>query len=74
MADQIADFKGLKCPMPIFKLGKELNSLESGQILEVLADDPAFKPDVEAFCKLRKHELVSVVEAGGVITATIKKS
>ena len=74
MADQTADFKGLKCPMPIFKLGKELNVLDSGQVLEVLADDPAFKPDVEAFCKLRKHELVSVEEENGVIRAVIKKS
>ena len=74
MSDKVADFRGLKCPMPIFKLGKELNTIESGQVLEVMADDPAFKPDVEAFCKLRKHELVSVTETGGVITAQIKKS
>ena len=74
MSNIVADFKGLKCPMPIFKLGKELKNLEEGQILEVLADDPAFKPDVEAFCKLRKQELISVEESGGIITALIKKS
>lgn len=72
--NQVADFKGLKCPMPIFRLGKELNNIESGQTLEVISDDPTFQLDLEAFCKLRNHKLISVTENSGLITAILKKS
>ena len=70
---KVFDYKGLKCPMPIFKLGKEVKELSSGDEVTVMSDDPAFPPDLKAFCKLRKMELVSLEESGGVITAQVKK-
>jgi len=73
MADINIDLKGVKCPMPIFKLSQELDKMAVGQTIEVLADDPAFKPDVEAFCSMRKHDLLSITEDEGVFIASIKK-
>ena len=73
MANKLVDYKGLKCPMPIFKLGKEIKDMVVGDILEVTSDDQAFKPDIEAFCKFRKMELVSLTNEEGIIVAQIKK-
>ena len=67
------DYQGLKCPMPIFKLGKEIKELEEGNILHITSDDMAFKPDLEAFCSLRKMNILSMDEENGIITATITK-
>ena len=37
----IIDCIGLYCPMPILKTRQEMDKLGVGDILEVLADDPA---------------------------------
>jgi len=39
----------------------------------VLADDPAFKPDVEAWARKTGHELVSFQLFDGVAEAVIRK-
>jgi tRNA 2-thiouridine synthesizing protein A len=74
MSDQFLDTKELKCPMPIIKISKQMRAMTSGQILKVEATDPVFKPDVEAWCKETKNELLEFTEANGVFTAKIKKA
>jgi tRNA 2-thiouridine synthesizing protein A len=44
--DKTLDCRGLKCPMPIIKTKKELENLESGQILEILGTDVGTKNDL----------------------------
>ena len=73
MVDMQLDCKGLKCPMPIVKIGKSAKSLASGQTLEIVADDPAFKADLEAWVKKMKFSIESYSEASGLHTACIKK-
>ena len=72
--DKVLDCKGLACPMPIVKLSKGIKEVNSGQVLEVVADDPAFIPDVKAWCAKMGHGLVGTNEAGGIYTAFIKRS
>lgn len=72
MADQTLDCKGMMCPMPIVKTSKKVKEMTSGQILEVLANDKAFEPDITAWCKRSGNTLESFTESGGVYTATIK--
>jgi len=57
--DADLDAKGLLCPLPVLKARKRLQALESGQILRVLADDPAAVVDVPHFCAEAGHELVA---------------
>jgi len=38
--DRELDVKGAKCPMPIIKARQELNQLQIGQVLKVVATDP----------------------------------
>ena len=46
MRDKILDATGLLCPLPVLKLRKHLKSMELGDRVLVLADDPAAAIDI----------------------------
>lgn len=71
-SDEVLDCRGLICPMPIVKLSKLVRSMRSGQILEVIADDPAFERDVKAWSIMSKGELIEIVKEDSVAKAYIK--
>lgn len=56
--DAELDATGLLCPLPVLKARKRLLALQSGQVLKVLADDPAAVIDVPHFCAEQGHRLV----------------
>jgi len=74
MAVQTFDYTGLKCPMPVLKTKKELRNLESGQVIEVIADDIGAKKYIPALLNKSGDELVEVREDNGNITFVIKKA
>jgi len=49
--DQELDACGLNCPLPILRAKKSLSSMETGQVLHVVATDPGAIKDFEAFWK-----------------------
>lgn len=53
------DTLGLRCPEPVMLIRIEMRKLQVGEVLEVIADDPATTRDVPAFCRFMEHELVS---------------
>ena len=53
------DTLGLRCPEPVMLIRIEIRKLQVGDLLEVIADDPATTRDVPAFCRFMEHELVS---------------
>ncbi|OBY27743.1 sulfurtransferase TusA family protein [Leisingera sp. JC1] len=55
---ETVDAIGLLCPLPVLKARKRLKSLQPGQILELLADDPAAVIDVPHFCNEAGHEFL----------------
>ena len=57
--DDEIDAIGLLCPLPVLKARKRLKSLHSGQVLCVLADDPAAVIDMPHYCNEADHTLVS---------------
>jgi tRNA 2-thiouridine synthesizing protein A len=52
------DALGKKCPIPIIMLAERIGEIRVGQIVEVLADDPAAKTDLPAWCALKSQEFV----------------
>lgn len=62
--DAELDALGLLCPLPVLKARKRLQALGSGQVLQVLADDPAAIVDMPHFCAESGHELLSINDAG----------
>ncbi len=58
------DCIGLFCPEPLFQTREAMDGLAEGEILEVLADDPAAEEDLTRFAKRTGHEVVSVEDRG----------
>ena len=56
------DARGLRCPIPVIRLGAVINDLPTGSLVRLLATDPAARSDVAAFCRLRGHEVVETVD------------
>ena len=54
------DVRGLYCPSPAMQTVVELSKMQIGQILLVLADDPAAEDDISDLCRTRGHELVEL--------------
>ena len=59
-AHQILDCIGLYCPMPVVKTRQEMDKLAIGEILEVLADDPAAEEDIKAWAKRTGQKILEV--------------
>ena len=59
------DVRGLQCPMPLLKAKRALNTLSSGDILEVVATDPGSVKDFRVFSEQSGHRLVESEECEG---------
>ncbi|MFN7003140.1 MAG: sulfurtransferase TusA family protein [Roseinatronobacter sp.] len=57
-ADVELDAIGLLCPLPVLKARKRLKSMAPGEVLCLLATDPAAVVDVPHFCAESGHTLV----------------
>ncbi len=72
--DQELDATGLNCPLPILRAKKALATMDSGQVLRIIATDPGSVKDFEAFAKQTGHTLLESGEEGGKFVFKIKKS
>ncbi|WP_409521343.1 sulfurtransferase TusA [Psychrobacter sp.] len=52
------DTQGLICPEPVMMLHRTIRKAEAGEIIEILATDPATTRDIPNFCRHLGHELV----------------
>ena len=76
MDDEITlvDASGLKCPLPVLKARKALQSLMYGDKLRVISTDPASPLDFKHFCNSKGHSLISVEEKEESFEFVIVKS
>ena len=76
MDDEITlvDASGLKCPLPVLKARKALQSLTDGDKLRVISTDPASPLDFKHFCNSKGHSLLSVEEKEESFEFVIVKS
>jgi tRNA 2-thiouridine synthesizing protein A len=68
------DAKGMYCPMPIVKLKKATKTMETGQVLRLIATDPGSKRDVPAWANKTGAEILDSNEQEGEFTFLIKVS
>jgi TusA-related sulfurtransferase len=71
--DRTLDCIGLYCPEPVFRTRIELDKMEVGEVLEVLADDPAAETDIRSLVKNLGQELLSVNSVGKGVQLLIRK-
>jgi tRNA 2-thiouridine synthesizing protein A len=65
--DHEIDALGLLCPLPVLKAAKRLRAMAPGEVLCLMADDPAAVVDVPHYCRESGNALVGT-ETGGTAT------
>ena len=72
-AHQILDCIGLYCPMPVQKTRDKMDEIAVGDILEVLADDPAAEPDLKAWAKRAGQKVLKIDKTSEGLRILIEK-
>jgi len=67
------DARGLNCPLPILRTKKALNDMASGQVLRILATDPASVRDFEAFARQTGNQLLQHGEQDGAFFFLLRR-
>jgi tRNA 2-thiouridine synthesizing protein A len=57
VSDTVIDCLGQGCPLPVIALAKAIKGVDVGEVVTVLADDPAADADIRAWCGMRGQEL-----------------
>lgn len=68
--DLVVDCLGRPCPVPVIELARALATVEVGQVVEVLSDDPAAQHDVPAWCRMRQQEYLGPTAQGQRVRRT----
>lgn len=66
------DALGLLCPLPVLKARKRLSAMTKGQVLRMIADDPAAIVDVPHFCSEAGHDLLDQSDENGILYFNIR--
>ena len=53
------DTQGLICPEPVMMLHRVIRKADSGEVIEILATDPATTRDIPNFCRHLGHKLLT---------------
>ncbi len=71
--DRELDTSGLNCPLPLLRLKKMLNEMESQQIVHVIATDPASILDFGVFADQTDNEILDQRQENGRYHFWIRK-
>lgn len=72
--DHTLDTTGLYCPEPVMMLHNRVRDMATGEVVRVLATDPATTRDIPRFCHFLGHELLAREEGDGRYVYYVRKS
>ena len=72
-ADICLDTSGLVCPEPLMLVRNAVRDMTTGDVLYVLATDPATERDFTNFCRFLGHEMLSHESSGGTHHYRLRK-
>lgn len=72
--DADIDTTGLLCPLPVLKAAKRLRAMAAGEVLRMVADDPAAEIDVPHYCNESGNRLLKAEDAGEARAYFIQKT
>ncbi len=67
------DASGLQCPLPLLRLKKALMGVLSGDVIKVIATDPAAHLDFGVYANQAGHQIISTVKESNKQIFFIKK-
>jgi tRNA 2-thiouridine synthesizing protein A len=68
------DVRGEACPYPLIRTKQQVDKLQKGQILKVLANDPVAPQNIDAWAKKSRNELLEVEVIKGNYTIFVRKN
>jgi len=71
--DRELDCLGLYCPEPVFRTRQEIDKLAVGQVLKVIADDPAAEEDIKRLVQRLGQQLLELRKENDRFHFVIKK-
>jgi tRNA 2-thiouridine synthesizing protein A len=54
----VLDCLGQRCPLPVIALARRIREVAVGEVIRVLADDPAAANDIRAWCRMKEQQFV----------------
>lgn len=69
---KVVDSRGSFCPGPITDLFKAYRTSQLGDVIELLATDPAAKADVTAWAQKSGNEILDIVDEQSYIRIIVK--
>lgn len=67
------DARGLLCPLPLLRLKKALMEISSGDIVKVMATDPAAHLDFGVYVNQAGHQIIEWIEQANIQIFYIRK-
>jgi tRNA 2-thiouridine synthesizing protein A len=67
------DASGLLCPLPLLRLKKALTEIASGEIVKVIATDPAAHLDIGVYTDQTGHQIIEIIKQSPMQIFYIKK-
>jgi tRNA 2-thiouridine synthesizing protein A len=68
------DTSGTCCPMPMVNTNKAIKGVAPGELLELVATDPATRQDIPDWCNRTGHTLVGCEERDGTFRYLIRRA
>ena len=72
--DDKLDVRGECCPYPLILTKKRVESLKSGEILEITADDPVAPQNIDSWAKKSGNKLISVRQEGNIFRILVQRT
>lgn len=73
-ADLVVDSRGRRCPLPVIDLAQRITEISIGDVIAVIADDPAAQYDVSAWCGMRGHEYLGKSTQDGTPVYLVRRN
>jgi len=68
------DVRGEACPYPLIRTKQQVDKLQKGQVLKVLANDPVAPQNIDSWAKKSGNELLEVEVIKGNYSIFVRKS
>lgn len=52
------DARRLLCPLPVIRLQEAIDTLQTGDCVEIICSDPGTLQDIPAWCRVHGHEVI----------------
>ena len=74
MVYQTLDVRGKVCPVPLLLTKRKLESMHSGEVLEVLSDFPQTRDNIQSLVESTGNETLKIEDERGTFRIVIRKS